>query len=134
MNSSSAETLYKKLERFADSLPNARCYWVQIWATNSFNEPWKTTFKNKTYHHPRVFKISGDQFYYLLTGQKDALFQLYNVLPKAIDDYLKSVSTDSDNDTSALTIIQQEAQLNNRSIIDQISKDNFGYYLGFDEL
>lgn len=135
MSSSAAESLYKKLERFADSLPQAKCYWVQIWATKSFNEPWATTFKNKTYHHPRVYKISGDRFYALLTGQDNALYQLYQILPKAIDDYLvKSEDAKNQSENSALDEIQKEATAANRTIINQISKDNFGYYLGFDKL
>lgn len=135
MNSSSAEALYKKLERFADSLPEATCYWVQIWATNSFNEPWKTTFKNKTYHHPRVFKISGDQFYALLSGHHDALFQLYKVLPQAITDFRKSLGSQEKQDSiSALEEIKSGAIETERTIIDQIAAENFRYYLGFEEL
>lgn len=38
MNSSSAESLFQKLARFADDNKNAKCYWVQILATKSFNE------------------------------------------------------------------------------------------------
>ena len=45
----------------------------------------------KEYSHSRVYKISGDQFYALLSGQEDALFQLYKSLPIAIQDYLSSI-------------------------------------------
>lgn len=92
MNSSSAEALFQKLSRYADTYKRSKCYWVQILAKSSFNEEWAGEINGKEYSHSRVFKISGDQFYALLSGQEDALFQLYNALPKAIDDYLKSIS------------------------------------------
>lgn len=94
MNSSSAEALFQKLARYADDYKKAKCYWVQILAKGSFNEHWKGEINGKEYSHSRVFKISGDQFYALLSGQDDALYQLYKALPKAIKDYLKSVEKD----------------------------------------
>ena len=68
MNSSSAESLFQKLARYADTYKNAKCYWVQILAKSSFNELWFGEINGKEYSHSRVYKISGDQFYALLTG------------------------------------------------------------------
>lgn len=133
MNSSSSETLYQKLERFAEKYPHSKCYWVQIWAKNSFYEQWQVSFGKRNYNHPNVYKISGDQFYSLLSDQEDALFQLYKALPKAVDDFLNSMENKEKSKTStALSEIQ--AQEGNRSIIDQITFDNFSYYLGFNDL
>ena len=69
----------------------AKCYWVQILAKSSFEEKWFGEINGKEYSHSRVYKISGDRFYALLTGQEDALFQLYKKLPTAIDDFLSSL-------------------------------------------
>ncbi len=91
MNSSSAESLFQKLKVYADTYKKANCYWVQILAKGSFNELWKGEINGKEYSHSRVFKISGDQFYALLSSQQDALLQLYKALPKAIKDYLNSI-------------------------------------------
>ena len=77
MNSSSAEALFQKLARYADTYKKANCYWVQILAKGSFNDHWKGEINGKEYSHSRVFKISGDQFYALLSGQNDALVELY---------------------------------------------------------
>lgn len=134
MNSSSAELLYQKLERFATEYSNAKCYWVQIWAKDSFNEPWVTSFKNRKYEHPNVYKISGDQFYYLLSGQKDALFQLYKVLPKVIEDFMNTLPSQQIQQSTALSEIENNADEVERSIIDQITFENFSYYLGFNDL
>ena len=90
MNSSAAEALFQKLKRYADDYKQAKCYWVQILAKGSFCELWSGDINGKEYSHSRVYKISGDQFYALLSGQQDAMFQLYKALPSAIKDYLKS--------------------------------------------
>lgn len=135
MNSSSAEALFQKLARYADDYKMAKCYWVQILAKGSFNEPWMGEINGKEYSHSRVFKISGDQFYALISGQDDALFQLYKALPNAIEDYLKSIEMDSTiKENSALDEILSETEKSNRSIVDQITFENYSYYLGFDKL
>lgn len=135
MNSSSAEALFQKLARYANDYKTAKCYWVQILAKGSFNELWKGEINGKEYSHSRVFKISGDQFYALLTGNEDALFQLYKALPNAIDDYLKSIEKDkSIKENSALDEITSETEKSKRSILDQITFENYSYYLGFDKL
>ncbi len=135
MNSSSAESLFQKLARYADSYKKANCYWVQILAKGSFNEKWSGEINGKEYGHSRVFKISGDQFYTLLSGKNDALYQLYKVLPIAIKDYLDSINSNKEIvDNSALEEINLEITTTNRTVLDQITFENYSYYLGFDKL
>jgi Eco47II restriction endonuclease len=135
MNSSAAESLFQKLARYANDYKKANCYWVQILAKGSFNEKWVGEINGKEYRHSRVYKISGDRFYALLSGKEDALFQLYRALPIAIEDYLqsaKSASTTLEN--SALDEIKAETKTSGRSILDQITFENYGYYIGFNKL
>ncbi len=135
MNSSSAESLYQKLARYADTYKKANCYWVQILAKGSFNEKWLGEINGKEYGHSRVFKISGDQFYTLLSGKNDALYQLYKILPIAIKDYLDSINSNKEIlENSALDEINLEIITTNRTILDQITFENYSYYLGFDKL
>jgi hypothetical protein len=135
MNSSSAEALFQKLARYADDYKKAKCYWVQILAKGSFNERWQGEINGKEYSHSRVFKISGDQFYGLLSGEDDALFQLYKALPSAIDSYLKSSQSEQiQEENSALEEIASETEKSNRSILDQITFENYSYYSRFDKL
>jgi hypothetical protein len=135
MNSSSSESLFQKLARYADTYKKANCYWVQILAKGSFNEKWTGELNGKEYSHSRVYKISGDQFYALLSGQDDALFQLYKVLPQAIKDYLNALETQTGVvENSALDEIKAEVKTTNRSILDQITFENYNYYLDFDKL
>ncbi|WP_462267168.1 Eco47II family restriction endonuclease [Mucilaginibacter sp.] len=137
MNSSSAESLFQKLSNYADRYRNeqAKCYWAQILAKGSFNEKWKAIINGKEYSHSRVFKISGDQFYALVTQQSDALFQLYKVLPQAIENYMHTaVQVQNVQEHSAVSHIKSQAEVSGRTILDQITLDNFGYYLGFGRL
>lgn len=135
MNSSAAEALFQKLARYANDYKKAKCYWVQILAKGSFCELWSGDINGKEYSHSRVYKISGDQFYALLSGQEDAMFQLYKVLPVAIKDYLKSTKKSEDiAENSALEELKAGTKKSKRSILDQITFENYSYYLGFDKL
>ena len=135
MNSSAAEALFQKLARYANDYKKAKCYWVQILAKGSFCELWSGDINGKEYSHSRVYKISGDQFYSLVSGQEDALFQLYKILPVAIKDYLKSIDKSEEIvENSALDEIKSQTKKSKRSILDQITFENFSYYLGFDKL
>lgn len=135
MNSSSAEALFQKLARYADDYKKAKCYWVQILAKGSFNEHWAGDINGKEYSHSRVFKISGDQFYGLLSGNENALYNLYKALPLAINDFLKTVEKNQTNgQNSALAEIKKQTETSQRSILDQITFENYSYYLGFEKL
>ncbi len=135
MNSSSSEALFQKLARYADDNKSAKCYWVQIWAKSSFCEHWQGDINGKEYSHSRVFKISGDQFYALLAGYENAFYDLYKVLPTAIEDYLNSKDFSEKNDkSSVLEEIKIETKESHRTILNQITFDNFSYYNGFEEL
>lgn len=135
MNSSSSESLFQKLAKYADNYKKANCYWVQILAKGSFVEKWAGEINGKEYSHSRVYKISGDQFYALLSGQEDALYQLYKALPFAIKDYLDSMDQNKEiAKNSALDEIKNEITTSKRSVLDQITFENYSYYLGFNKL
>jgi hypothetical protein len=135
MNSSAAEALFQKLARYANDYKNANCYWVQILAKSSFNQKWHGEINGKEYNHSRVHKISGDLFYAMLSKQDNALAQLYKVLPVAIADYLLTIKNKKTIvENSALEEIKTAAEANKNSILNQITFENYSYYLGFDKL
>ena len=135
MNSSAAEALFQKLARYANDYKTAKCYWVQILAKGSFCELWRGDINGKEYSHSRVYKISGDQFYALVSRQQDALFQLYKALPIAVKDYLKLIDKGEEvAANSAIEEIKLQTKTSKRSILDQITFENYSYYLGFDKL
>ena len=133
-SSSSLEALFQRLARFADDYKAAKCYWVQVLAKSSFNQHWSGVINGKEYSHSRVYKISGDEFYALLSGEKSAFKQLYKALPTVIRDYMLTVKPeDADASNSAFTEIKKQAEDAERSVLDQITFENYSYYLGFDK-
>lgn len=135
MNSSSAESLFQKLAHYADTYKTSTCYWVQILAKGSFNEPWFGEINGKEYSHTRVYKISGDKFYELLTEQENAFYSLYKALPSVISDYLDEFKkTEDKSSESAISEIRKGAEDSERTILDQIAFENFYYYSGFKDL
>ncbi|APY08164.1 restriction endonuclease [Winogradskyella sp. J14-2] len=134
MNSSSAESAFQKLARFADDNKKAKCYLVQILAKKSFEKRWQAIINGKEYSHSRVYMISGDRFYGLLTGDKNALFKLYKVLPEAVNKFLASVESKEIKENSILNDISESAKKSKRTILDEITFENFYHYEGFDEL
>ena len=135
MNSGAAESLFQKLATLADNHKKANCYWVQVLAKTSFNKKWSGDINGKEYSHSRVYKISGDRFYNLLSGEDDALVQLFKALPIAIKDYMDSLDDKEEiHENSAIDEIKSKTKTSERSILDQITFENYSYYLGFDKL
>jgi len=134
MSSSSAEAAFQKLARFADDNKQANCYLVQILAKKSFCKKWSGIINGKEYSHSRVNIISGDQFYKLLTGRDEALYELYKILPKAISEFLKNHKSSNTTVNSALEEITNSSKESERNILDEITFKNFNYYTGFEKL
>lgn len=134
MSSGLAEAVFQKLARFADDNKKAKCYLVQVLAKKSFNENWSGIINGKEYSHSRVYKISGDQFYKLLSSKDNALLELYKVLPQAIKDYLSKQEKENSEGNSALEEISTSSKNSGRSILNEITFENYSYYLGFDKL
>jgi len=134
MSSASAEAAFQKLARFADDNKQAECYLVQILAKKSFTKKWSGIINGKEYSHSRVNMISGDQFYKLLSGRENAFFELYKALPLAISDFLKMKDSKNIDSNSALEEITSSSRKSKRSILDEITFENYNHYLGFDKL
>lgn len=106
MNSSSAESTYQKLQRYAEMYPDSTCYLLEIIASQSQDIHWQGTFNGKYYNHPNVRRISADKFYELVTGQADAFRSLCNILPKAISDYLHREGINTSNADSSIASLR----------------------------
>jgi hypothetical protein len=60
---------------------------------------------------------------------------LYKNLPIVVKDYLDSIEkSNSIKENSALDEIKVETKTSKRTILDQITFENYSYYLGFDKL
>lgn len=85
MNSSAAGKTYIKMQSQLLDDDDCACFLVEAIAKKSQNIKWSTTVDGKSVSHKRIRRVSLDQFYALVTGQKDALYQMCMILPKVIE-------------------------------------------------
>lgn len=95
MNSSSLRDTRFKCEELAEKYPNAKIYWAYIVSQNyeSFDKTWVYRDNKENVVHEindNIRNISGRNVYTLVTGDETAFEQLFNALPKAINDIKKS--------------------------------------------
>ncbi len=95
MNSSSLRDTRFKCEELAEKYPNAKIYWAYIVSQNyeSFDKTWIYRDNKKNVVHEindNIRNIAGRNVYTLVTGDETSFEQLFNALPKAINDIKKS--------------------------------------------
>ncbi len=84
MNSSAASKTYIKMQSQLLDDDDCACFLVEAIAKKSQNIKWSTTVDGKAVSHKKIRRVSLDQFYALVTGQSDALYQMCMVLPGVI--------------------------------------------------
>ena len=94
MNSSSLRDTRFKCEELAEKYPNAKIYWAYIVSQNyeSFDKTWVYRDNKENVVHEindNIRNIAGKNVYTLVTGDETAFEQLFNALPKAINDIKK---------------------------------------------
>lgn len=85
MNSASAGKTYIKMQSQLLDDDDCACFLVEAIAKRSQNIKWETSVDGKKVSHKKIRRVSLDQFYALVTGQEDALYQMCMVLPKVIE-------------------------------------------------
>lgn len=85
LNSSSSENTRNKLEKLANEYPNAKIYWAYIVSNKyeSFDRVWE--YPNHEINE-NIRNIAGENVYTLVTGDKTAFKQVFNAIPRAIND------------------------------------------------
>lgn len=135
MNVRSAAGVYEELEGLAKSYPRAICYLVEIIAKKSGNEVWAQTINEKKIEHPRIRKISADQFYQLATGDKEAFRKLCSAIPVAIKDYLQDNNIKGDlasgGTSEAYQSLSNKAQKDGMDVLGELFSISLESYNGF---
>jgi hypothetical protein len=138
MNSSSAGKTYIKMQNQLLKDDDCACFLVEAIAKRSQNVKWVTTVDKNTVSHKRIRRVSLDQFYALVTGQKDAFFKMCMVLPVVVEDVVHSsedVSVPKDSVLDELRGIAKISGGDNDDIAMAIAVYLLGFssYLGFAE-
>lgn len=84
MNSSAAGKTYIKMQNQLLMDDDCACFLVEAIAKQSQDIKWTTTVDGKNVSHKRIRRVSLDQFYSIVTGQRDAFYRLCLVLPGVI--------------------------------------------------
>lgn len=85
MNSSAAEKTYIKMQSQLLDDDDCACFLVEVIAKKFQNIKWSITVDGKSVSHKKIRRVSWDQFYALVIGQEDALYQMRMVIPSVIE-------------------------------------------------
>ena len=85
MNSASTGKTYIKMQNQLLSDDDCACFLVEAIAQKSQNIIWNPTVDGRKISHKRIWRVSLDQFYALVTGEEDAFYQMCMVLPEVIE-------------------------------------------------
>ena len=139
MNSSAAGKTYIKMQNQLLNDDDCACFLVEAIAKRTQNVKWTTSVDGRNVSHKRIRRVSLDEFYSIVTGVKDAFYQLCLVLPETIAEV---VSDNSEvvipNDTVYDELINIANHLkgdnNDMSIALAILLLGFSSYNGFTEI
>jgi hypothetical protein len=106
----------------------ALCYLVEVIASKSQNIVWKTSLDNLSVSNERIRRISIDQFYALVTGQKQAFKQLCAVLPTIIADVVDDIKLNEASNT-----VIDELKHIDKNLLNSVYLLSFKTYEGFDD-
>lgn len=138
MNSASAGKTFIKMQNQLLNDDDCACFLVEAIAQHSQNIKWETTVDKKKVGHKLIRRVSIDKFYEIVTGEKDAFFNMCMILPTMIEravDELGSTLVPHDTVIDELRTIatNQEIESNDLAIAMSIYMLGFGSYMGFQE-
>jgi len=131
MNSSASGKTYIRMQNQLLSDDNCACFLVEAIAKRSQNITWQVTVDKRKCSHRRIRRVSIDEFYSLVTGQRDAFYQMCMVLPEVIDKVVSdkaAVVVPIDTVIDELHALMQEK---NCSFVLALYMLGFGGYKGF---
>lgn len=88
MNSAAGSKTYMKMQGQLLSDDDCACFLVEVIAKKSQNKVWEISLDGHRQKHRRIRKVSIDEFYKIVTGEKDAFYQLCMILPKKIEEVI----------------------------------------------
>lgn len=100
MNSASSSKTYMKMQGQLLRDDDCACFLVEAIAKKSQNIPWQVSVDGVRQKHKRIRRVSMDEFYALVTGQRDAFYRMCMALPEVIQNVLhQSQSVAAPHDT-----------------------------------
>jgi len=95
MNSSASQKTYMRMQNTLLSNPGSICFLVEVIAKHSQNIPWRVSLDGTSVVNENIRKVSIDNFYEMVTGDRYAFKKLCDKLPEVIDDVLEDLDVQS---------------------------------------
>lgn len=139
MNSASAGKTYIKMQNQLLKDDDCACFLVEAIAQKSQNIKWETSVDGNKVSHRRIRRVSLDQFYAVVTGDKNAFYNMCMVLPgviKKVVDESEDVKVPNDTVIRELRALSVQTAANDEDLAMAIAVYWLGFnsYLGFSEL
>ena len=131
MNSSSAAKTYIKMQNQVLQDDDSACYLVEAIAKKSQNIKWTATVDRQKVSHKLIRRVSMDQFYYLVTGEEEAFYQLCIVLPEIIEKVLSESNDIEAPEDLVFEELLEMSKTKNISFVLAIYMLGFEGYKGF---
>lgn len=128
MNSSSAQKTYIGMQAILLKDPEATCMLVEVIASKSQNIKWVASINNQQISDDRIRRVSIDQFYALVTGEKTAFKQLCEKLPVVIADVVASI-----NQRDSINTVFSELEQLSPNLLNSLYLLAFKKYQGFED-
>jgi hypothetical protein len=81
------DAIFEKRAKQASFYKTSKCYLVDFTLKDDYLEKWIIATAESSISHKRVFKISGNRFYGLLSGREEARAQIQNILLPVLEYY-----------------------------------------------
>ena len=95
MNSASSGKTFMKMQNQLLQDDDCACFLVEAIAKNSQTIKWEPKVDGQKMGHKYIRRVSIDQFYALVTGEKDAFYKLCMVLPEVINKAVSELDSSS---------------------------------------
>lgn len=128
MNSASSAKTYIKMQNQILEDDDCACFLVEAIAKHSQNIKWSTKVDGKNVQHRFIRRVSIDKFYEIITGEKNAFYDMCRILPEVI---LKVVNNNGNIDVPQDVVYDE---LVNLASLCGKDTENIGlaiYMLGF---
>ena len=89
MNSAASAKTYMKMQGQLLADDDCACFLVEAIAKQSQNKVWTISLDGHRQKHRRIRRVSLDEFYYIVTGEEDAFYQMCILLPTMIEEVVK---------------------------------------------
>lgn len=107
---------------------------MRLLQKKSQNIKWETTIDKKKVGHKRIRRVSIDEFYSIVTNDKNAFHKICMMLPKVIEDVISNSKDIAVPNDTVFKELKKSSDLNNISVSTAIYMLGFSSYYGFKNL